>query len=276
MTNKEKLGIIAGEGKFPINIAKEANQKGVEVYVICAKNNAYEKDFTPYAKKTTTIKLGQMSSAIKFFKENGVSKAVMAGRVQHVNIFSVMPDLRTAKVLAKIKDMRAETILGAAVSEFKKEGIEFISSSSFMEKCLAQKGVLTKRAPSQEENGSIELGLKISKTMAGLDVGLTCVLCDRAVLALEAMEGTDNCIKRAGEIYASAPIGKGGSIVVVKVARPKQDDRYDLPVIGKGTIRAMKEAKAQVLAIEAQKTIILDIEEVIALADKYNICITAI
>lgn len=276
MTNKEKLGIIAGEGKFPINIAKEANQKGVEVYVICAKNNAYEKDFAPYAKKTTTIKLGQMSSAIKFFKENGVSKAVMAGRVQHVNIFSVMPDLRTAKVLAKIKDMRAETILGAAVAEFKKEGIAFISSSSFMEKCLAQKGVLTKRAPSQEENGSIELGLKISKTMAGLDVGLTCVLCDRAVLALEAMEGTDNCIKRAGEIYASAPIGKGGSIVVVKVARPKQDDRYDLPVIGKGTIRAMKEAKAQVLAIEAQKTIILDIEEVIALADKYNICITAI
>lgn len=276
MTNKEKLGIIAGEGKFPINIAKEANQKGVEVYVICAKNNAYEKDFAPYAKKTTTIKLGQMSSAIKFFKENGVSKAVMAGRVQHVNIFSVMPDLRTAKVLAKIKDMRAETILGAAVAEFKKEGIEFISSSSFMEKCLAQKGVLTKRAPSQEENDSIELGLKISKTMAGLDVGLTCVLCDRAVLALEAMEGTDNCIKRAGEIYASAPIGKGGSIVVVKVARPRQDDRYDLPVIGKGTIRAMKEAKAQVLVIEAQKTIILDIEEVIALADKYNICITAI
>lgn len=276
MTNKEKLGIIAGEGKFPINIAKEAYQKGVEVYVICAKNNASEKDFTPYAKKTTTIKLGQMSSAIKFFKENAVSKAVMAGRVQHVNIFSVMPDLRTAKVLAKIKDMRAETILGAAVAEFKKEGIEFISSSSFMEKCLAQKGVLTKRAPSQEENGSIELGLKISKTMAGLDVGLTCVLCDRAVLALEAMEGTDNCIKRAGEIYASAPIGKGGSIVVVKVARPKQDDRYDLPVIGKGTIRAMIQAKAQVLAIEAEKTIVLDIEEVIALADKNNICIIAV
>ena len=276
MTNKEKLGIIAGEGKFPVNIAKEASSKGVEVYVICAKNNAFEKDFHPYAKEIVTMTLGQMSGAIKFFKENGVSKAVMAGRVQHVNIFSVMPDLRTAKVLAKIKDMRADTILGAAVAEFKKEGIEFISSSSFMEKCLAQKGVLTKRAPSPEEMSSIELGLKISKTMAGLDVGLTCVLCDRAVLALEAMEGTDNCIKRAGEIYNSAPIGKGGSIVVVKVARPKQDDRYDLPVIGKGTIRAMKEAKAQVLAVEAQKTIILDIEEVVALADKYNICLTAI
>ena len=166
--------------------------------------------------------------------------------------------------------------MGAAVAEFKKEGIEFISSSSFMEKCLAQKGVLTKRAPSQEENDSIELGLKISKPRAGLDVGLTGVLCDRAVLALEAMEGTDNCIKRAGEIYASAPIGKGGSIVVVKVARPKQDDRYDLPVIGKGTIRAMKEAKAQVLAIDAQKSLILDIEEVIALADNFNICLPGI
>lgn len=276
MTNKEKLGIIAGEGKFPINIAKEASLKGVEIYVICAKNNAFEKDFEPYAKLSTTMKLGQMSKAIKFFKDNGVSKAVMAGRVQHVNIFSVMPDLRTAKVLASIKDMRADTILGAAINEFKKDGIEFISSSSFMEKCIAQKGVLTKRTPTEEELKSIDLGFKISKTMADLDVGLTSVICDRAVLALEAMEGTDNCIKRAGEIYASAPVNKDGSIVVVKVARPKQDERYDLPVIGKGTIRAMIQAKAKVLAIEAEKTIVLDIEEVVALADKNGICLTAI
>lgn len=276
MMNKEKLGIIAGEGKFPINIAKEATLKGVEVYVICAKDNAKEEDFKDYAQATTTIKLGQLSNAIKFFKNNAVSKAVMAGRVEHVNVFSVMPDFRTAKVLASLKDRRAETILGAAINEFKKEGIEFISSSSFMENCLVKKGVLTKRTPTEEETKSIELGFKISKAMADLDVGLTSVICDRAVLALEAMEGTDKCIRRAGEIYAAAPVGKGGSIVVVKVARSKQDDRYDLPVIGKGTIRSMIEAKAQVLAIEADKTIVLDTEEVTALADKHNICITAI
>ncbi len=274
--NKEKLGIIAGEGKFPINIAREASLKGVGVCVICTKNNAKEEDFKPYAQATITVKLGQLSNAIKFFKENGVTKAVMAGRVEHVNIFSVMPDLRSAKVLASLKDRRAEAILGAIINEFKKEGIEFISSSSFMENCLVKKGILTKRVPTDEEIKSIELGFKISKAMADLDVGLTSVICDGAVLALEAMEGTDKCIKRAGEIYATAPIGKDGSIVVVKVARPKQDDRYDLPVIGKGTIRSMIEAKAQVLAIEADKTIILDIDEVTALANKNNICITAI
>lgn len=274
--NKEKLGIIAGEGKFPINIAKEACQKGVEVYVICAKNNAYEKDFTPYAAAITTLKLGQMSKGINFFKEHGVKKALMAGRVQHISIFSIMPDLRTAKLLAKIRDMRADTILSTVITEFNKEGIEFISSASYIENSVAKKGVLTKRSPTQEEQESIELGHKIAKTMSGLDVGLTCVVCDRAVLALEAMEGTDNCILRAGEIRSCAPVTKGASIVVVKVARPKQDDRYDLPVIGKGTIKSMIKAKAAVLAIEAEKTIILDIEEVCGLADKNNICIIAV
>lgn len=274
--NKEKLGIIAGEGKFPINIAKEACQKGVEVYVICAKNNAYEKDFTPYAAAITTLKLGQMSKGINFFKEHGVKKALMAGRVQHISIFSIMPDLRTAKLLAKIRDMRADTILSTVITEFNKEGIEFISSASYIENSVAKKGVLTKRSPTQEEQESIELGHKIAKTMSGLDVGLTCVVCDRAVLALEAMEGTDNCILRAGEIRSSAPVSNGASIVVVKVARPKQDDRYDLPVIGKGTIKSMIKAKAAVLAIEADKTIVLDIEEVCGLADKNNICIIAV
>ena len=274
--NKEKLGIIAGEGKFPINIAKEASQKGVEVCVICIKNNAYEKDFTPYASIITTVKLGQMSKGINFFKEHGVKKALMAGRVQHISIFSVMPDLRAAKLLAKLKDMRADTILSTAIAEFNKEGIEFISSASYLEKSVAKKGILTKRQPTQEEQQSIELGYKIAKTMSGLDVGLTCVVCDRAVLALEGMEGTDNCILRAGEIRSSAPVTKNASIVVVKVARPKQDDRYDLPVIGKGTVKAMIKAKAKVLAVEADKTIILDTEEVCALADKNDICIIAV
>ena len=269
-----KLGLIAGEGKFPILIAKEATSKGVEVFVICAKNNAREEDFAPYAKKTITLKLGQLGKALNFFKENSVAKAVMAGRVEHFNIFNLIPDLRTAKVLASLRDMRAKSILEAAINEFKKEGIEFQSSALFLDKFIPQKGVLTKRKPTEEEEKNIELGEKISKTLATLDVGLTSVICDKAVVAVEAMEGTDNCILRAGQIVAKNP-GKNKFSVVVKVARPKQDNRYDLPIIGKGTIKAMIEARANVLAIEAGKTIVLDLDEVCKLADKNNISIVA-
>lgn len=270
-----KLGLIAGEGKFPILIAREAKNKGVQVFVLCAKNNAKEEDFKPYAAKSLTLKIGQLGKALKFLKENGVKQAVMAGRVEHFNIFNLIPDFRTARVLASLKDMRAKSILEAAIKEFKKEGIEFISSSLFLEKFIPPKSVLTKREPTKDEEKNIELGLNISKTLASLDVGLTSVLCDRAVVALEAMEGTDNCILRAGQIVAQNP-SKNKSLVIVKVARPEQDDRYDLPVIGKGTIKAMIEAKAKVLAVEAGKTIILDIEEVCTLADKNYITIVAV
>lgn len=272
----DKLGIIAGEGKFPVLIAKEAARKGIEVYAAVAKGNGCEEDFHGCAQKIISLKVGQLNGAIKFFKENGVKTAVMAGRVKHINIFNVMPDLRAAKVLASIKDMRAKSILQAAIDEFTKEGIKFVSSALFLDNFIAKKGVLTKRAPSEIEKQNIELGLHISRTLASLDVGLTSVICDRAVMAVEGMEGTDECIKRAGNIYASAPLGKKSPITVVKVARPNQDDRYDLPVIGKGTIKAMCEAKAKTLACEAQKTIILDIDEVIAQADKNGISIIAV
>ena len=269
-----KLGIIAGEGKFPILIAKEAQAKGWEVFVICVKNNAKEEDFKPYSVKTTTLKIGQLGAALKFLKENAVEKTVMAGRVEHFNIFNLMPDLRAAKALASLRDMRAKSILEAAINEFKKEGIEFQSTSLFLGKFIPQKGLLTKRKPNEEEEKNIELGQKISKTLAALDVGLTSVICDKAVIAVEGMEGTDNCILRAGQIVAKNP-GKNKFLTVVKVARPEQDDRYDLPIIGKGTIKAMIEARANILAVEAGKTIILDIEEVCALADKNNISIIA-
>ncbi|MDR1124066.1 MAG: UDP-2,3-diacylglucosamine diphosphatase LpxI [Elusimicrobiota bacterium] len=279
MTNNDngRLGIIAGEGKFPVLIAKEAKAKGIAVYVLGVKGNTDMSAFDGLAERSIVLKLGQLGRAIDFMKENGVCRAVMAGRVQHVNIFSVMPDLRAAKTLARAKDMRPKTILSAAIEEFRKEGIEFASSALFLERFLPPKGVLTKRAPTAEEEKSIELGFKISKTLAALDVGLTSVLCDRAAIAVEGMEGTDNCIKRAGELYRSSQNAvKKAPIVVVKVARPGQDDRYDLPVIGKGTVRTMVEAGARALAVEAGKTLILDLEEVIELANKNDIAITAV
>lgn len=274
MTNK--LGIIAGEGKFPVLIAKEAKANGAQVYILGVKDNADMSAYESLAEKSIVLKVGQLGRAIDFLKENGVKEAVMAGRVQHTNIFNVMPDLRAAKVLAKAKDMRAKTILSTVIEEFKKEGIEFVSTVLYLQRFMPQACVLTKRVPTKDERESIELGFKISKTLATLDVGLTSVICDRAALAVEGMEGTDNCIKRAGEIYkTSRDANKKRAIVVVKVARPKQDNRYDLPVIGKGTIKTMIEAGAKALAIEAGKTLVLDLEEVIELANKNNIAIIA-
>lgn len=270
------LGIIAGEGKYPVLTAKGAVKEGWTVVVACAKGNAFEKDFKPYSNNITTLKIGQLSKCIEFFKQNGVTHAIMAGRVKHINIFSVMPDIRAAKVLASLKDKRAESILNAAITEFKKDGIEFLSSFSFLSDCTVKAGVLTKRAPSEEDILNINLGLKIAHTLAAMDVGLTVVLSDKAVLAVEGMEGTDECIKRGGEIYKTAKSTKEHPLIVVKVARPKQDERFDLPVIGKGTVKTMIKAGAKVLAIEADKTLVLDTEEVIKLADENQITITAV
>lgn len=275
MTNKV-LGIIAGEGKYPVLSAKGANEEGWQVVVACVKGNAYESDFKPYSKAVTTLKLGQFTKCVEFLKQNGVTHVIMAGRVKHISIFSLIPDMRMAKVLASLRDKRAESLLGAAISEFKKEGIEVLSSFSFLKNCTVKAGVLTKRAPSEDEKLNIDLGLKVAYTLAELDVGLTVVLSDKAVLAVEGMEGTDECIKRGGEIYKTAKSKEKHSLVIVKVARPKQDDRFDLPVIGKGTIKTMLKAGANILAVEAGKTVVLDVEEVIEIADKNNISIIAI
>ena len=270
------LGIIAGEGKYPVLTAQGAAEEGWTVVVACVKGNAEEKDFKPYSKTITTLKIGQLSKCIEFFKQNGVTHVIMAGRVKHINIFSLIPDMRMAKVLATLRDKRAESLLNAAISEFKKDGIEFLSSFSFLKNCTVKAGILTARIPNEEEKLNIDLGLKVAHTLADLDVGLTVVLSDKAVLAVEGMEGTDECIKRGGEIYKSAKSKEKYPLIIVKVARPKQDDRFDLPVVGKGTIKTMVKAGADILAVEAGKTIILDVEEVISLADKNNISIIAL
>ena len=275
MTNKI-LGIIAGEGKYPVLSAKGATKEGWQVAVACVKDNANESDFKPYAKAITTLKIGQFTKCVEFFKQHGVTHVIMAGRVKHINIFSLIPDMRMAKVLATLRDKRAESLLNAAITEFKKDGLEVLSSFSFLKNCTVKAGILTERKPSEEEKLNIDLGLKVAHTLANLDVGLTVVLSDKAVLAVEGMEGTDECIKRGGEIYKTAGSKEKHSLVIVKVARPKQDDRFDLPVIGKGTIKTMIKAGADVLAVEAGKTVILDVEEVIEIANKNNIALIAL
>lgn len=271
MTNK--IGIIAGEGKMPVYIAQKAKSKGVAVYVACIKGNALPSDFEPYAQSVVEFKMGQMSKGISFFKENNVEKVLMAGRVKHTAIFSnIMPDLRGAKMLASLKNMKTQTILGAVINEFEKDGIEFVSSAYMLEDYMPAAGTLTKKEPSKEEQETIAFGIQASKALASLDIGLTVVVADRAVVALEGMEGTDACILRAGELYKKSNKTKK-SLIVVKSARPKQDMRFDLPIIGKGTVESCISAGVKVLAIEGEKTLVLDMEDVIKMADSADISI---
>lgn len=276
MTTNETLGIIAGEGKMPIYIAREAAQKGIRVVVAALKGNAREEDFRDVAAVSCTLRLGKLGAGIDFFKKHGVQKILMAGRVQHTSIFSnLMPDLRGAKFLASLKSMKPNYLLSRIIEEFQKEGLEFVSSASYLERFMPPKGVLTKRIPTAEEQQAVAFGYKTAKTIAGLDIGLTCVVSQGAVIAVEGMEGTDACIRRAGELYQKSA-EKKNVVAVVKVARPNQDNRFDLPVIGKGTLHALKDAGLTLLAFEAEKTLVLDLEEVVKLADENNICLTAI
>ena len=275
MTN-EKLGIIAGEGKMPVYIARQAAQKGVQVVVAGLKGNAREEDFHAVGAVYKDFRLGQMGAGLKFFKQHGVTRVLMAGRVQHTSIFSnLMPDLRGAKFLASLKSMQTKHILSRVIEEFKKENMDFVSSALYLEHFMPPTGTLTRRLPTPEEQKIIPYGFKIAKAIAQLDIGLTCVVSQNAVIAVEGMEGTDACIRRAGELYQKSA-EKVNCIAVVKVARPNQDDRFDLPVVGKGTIQAMKDAGFKLLAFEAQKTLVLDLEEVVEMADKNGICLTAV
>lgn len=271
-----KIGLIAGEGKMPVYIAQKATAQGYEVYVAGAKGNAKEEDFKNCARVFQSFRLGQLGAGIRFFQEHGVTRVIMAGRVQHTSIFSnLMPDLRGAKFLASLKNMQTKNILSRVMDEFKKDGIEFEHSALFLEDFMPQKGLLSARKLTEEEEKTVSFGYKIAKAIAALDIGLTCVVSQNAVIAVEGMEGTDRCILRAGELYKNSA-EKKSAVAVVKVARPDQDSRFDLPVIGKGTVESLHRAGFEVLAFEAGKTLVLDLEEVIRLADKYHISLLAV
>ena len=260
---------------MPVYIAQKATAKGYDVFVAGIKGNTFAQDY-PAVTLFQTFRLGQMGGAIRFFKENGVTRVIMAGRVQHTSIFSnIMPDLRGARFLATLKTMQPKNILSRVIDEFKKDGIEFASSASFLEDFLPPKGVLSVRKPTEEEKKVIDFGFQTAKQIASMDIGLTCVVSQQAVIAVEGMEGTDRCILRAGELVREGA-EKKTTVAVVKVARPNQDNRYDLPVIGKGTLESMIKAGFSVLAFEAEKTLVMDLEEVIELADKHKICLCAI
>lgn len=237
--------------------------------VVAAIKEETDKSIEQIAEKVVWVGIGQLGKMISFFKAEGVGQAIMAGQVKHVQIFSgALPDVRMLKMLWNLPQRNTDALIGGIAAELAKDRIELIDSTYFIQDNLANTGVLSKRKPDETENGNIEYGLKVAGEIARLDLGQTIVVRAKACVAIEAMEGTDATIKRAGELAK-------GKLTVVKVAKPNQDMRFDVPVVGVPTIQKMIEAGATCLSITPDKTLIFDKEEMIKLADANKICVIA-
>ncbi len=261
-----KYGLIAGNGQFPFLVAEGARRNGASLAVVAIKEET-DRRIDSVADKVTWVGVGQLGKMISFFKKEGVTKAIMAGQVKHVQIFSgALPDVRMIKMLWNLPRRNTDSLIGGVAAELAKEGIELIDSTHFIQDHLAPLGTLTRRQPTENERANIDYGLHIAAEIARLDLGQTIVVRARACVAIEAMEGTDATIIRAGELA-------NGKLTVVKVAKPDQDMRFDVPVVGVPTIETMLRAGATCLSITAGKTLIFDRAEMIRLAEKNGICV---
>ena len=282
-----KLGLIAGNGRFPFLLLDAARAEGLTVVVAAIREETDpEIDRRATADDRITVQwlsLGELSRLIETFHKEGVTRAVMAGQVKHKQIFSsIRPDWRLAKLLLNLRTRNTDMLLGAVAKVLADEGIELINSTQFLEPLLAQEGVLTARAPSDEERKDIEYGLGVARAVAGFDIGQTVVVGAQACVAVEAMEGTDAAIERAGQLMRSleeddpSPASTlSRRLTVVKVAKPKQDMRFDVPVIGVRTIETMVEAGASCLSVEAGRTLLLERESLLNRANQAGIAIVA-
>ncbi len=261
-----KYGLIAGNGQFPFLVVNGAKAAGAELAVVAIKEET-DPAIERSAEVVQWVGIGQLGKMIDFFKKHSVEKAMMAGQVKHVQIFSgALPDLRMIKMLWNLPRRNTDSLIGGVADEMAKEGIELIDSTYFIKDHLAPRGVMTKRAPNETEAGNIEYGLHIASEIARLDLGQTIVVRAKACVAIEAMEGTDLTILRAGELAK-------GKLTVVKVAKPDQDMRFDVPVIGVPTIENMIKAGATCLSVTADKTLVFEREKMLALADKHKIAV---
>ncbi|HEY8461868.1 MAG TPA: UDP-2,3-diacylglucosamine diphosphatase LpxI [Blastocatellia bacterium] len=265
-----KFGLIAGNGRFPFLVLEGARAEGVEMAVAAIKEET-DPAIENFARTVEWISVGHLGKLIKFFKREGVTRAIMAGQVKHVQIFKLnaLPDLRMARMLARLKRRNTDALIGAVASELQSEGVELIDSTTFLQPLIAREGLLTKRAPNKSETADIEYGLQVAVELARLDLGQTIVVKNQAVVALEAMEGTDAAIRRASELVRGRPL------TVVKVAKPNQDMRFDVPVIGLTTIETLRACNVTAMSITAGKTLIFDRDETLAAADRNRIAIVA-
>jgi DUF1009 family protein len=275
--------LIAGNGRFPFLLLDAARAHGLSVVVAAIKEEA-DAEMNARAAADDGVRvhwlsLGELSRLIETFQAEGVTRAVMAGQVKHTQIFSsIRPDWRLAKLLVNLRTRNTDMLLGAVAKVLADEGIELVSSTQYLEPLLAKPGVLTRRAPTDEERKDIEYGRTVARAIAGYDLGQTVVIAAQACVAVEAMEGTDATIERAGALMrrlVDPASTLSRSLTVVKVAKPNQDMRFDVPVIGVATVGTMKLAGATCLAVEAGRTLLFDSEAILRAADEAGIAIVA-
>jgi DUF1009 family protein len=283
VTTERKLGLIAGNGRFPFLLLDAARAEGLSV-VVAAIQEETDREMDARAAADPGISvhwmsLGELSRLIETFQAEGVTRAVMAGQVKHTQIFSsIRPDWRLAKLLLNLRRRNTDMLLGAVAKVLADEGIELISSTHCLEPLLAKPGVLTQRAPTEDEMKDIAYGRTVARGLAGYDLGQTVVIAAQACVAVEAMEGTDATIERAGGLFRALgdPASTlSRSLTVVKMAKPNQDMRFDVPVIGVATIETMARAGATCLAVEAGRTLLFDAAAIVAAADHAGIAVVA-
>ncbi len=279
MAVKHKLGLIAGNGRFPLLVLDAARAQGFDVVVAAIKEETFPEIESHGAAAVYWLSLGELSKLIDTFKREGVRRAIMAGQVKHKQIFSnIKPDWRLAKLLLSLGARNTDALLGALAKVLADEGIILENSTSFLEPLLARPGVLTERAPTEQEKKNIGYGRAVARHLAQYDIGQTVVVAESACVAVEAMEGTDATIERAGQIMASlggTPSTLSRALTVVKIAKPGQDMRFDVPVIGVKTIEIMRNAGASCLALDAGKCLLLDGNGIVEAANSAQICLVA-
>ena len=265
-----RLGLIAGNGRFPFLVLEAARGAGHDVTVIALKDETFpdlaDVAAQPPASPFHWIALGQLGALIRVLKDAGVTEAVMAGQVKHTKIFDVRPDMTLLGVLMRLKAKNTDAVIAGIADKLRDEGIELRDSTAFLAPLLAREGVLTKRAPTEDERTNLDFGARIADAIAGMDIGQTIAVKSAAVVAVEAMEGTDAMITRAGQLA-------GAGVCVIKVANPNQDMRFDVPVVGVSTIHAMKAAGATTISVDAGKTLMIDGDAIIRAADDAGIVI---
>jgi DUF1009 family protein len=263
----ENWALIAGNGRFPFLVLEGARSQGIQMVVIAIKEEAFP-ELELVAPRLHWVSLGDLGGTIDLLKKERVSHAVMAGQVKHNKIFSsIKPDWKMAKLLMSLATKNTDSLLGAVAGVLEEEGVQLVDSTTFLQPLLPAAGVLTHRAPDAGEAADIEYGRMIARQIAGLDLGQTVVIRERACVAIEAMEGTDETIERA------ARLAGGQRLVVVKVSKPKQDMRFDVPVVGLPTIEVMKRANATALAIDAGRTLLMDREPMLDAGNAAGIAI---
>ncbi len=266
----EKYGLIAGNGQFPFLILESARRQKIEFVVAAIREETFP-EIEACGFPVEWMGLGQLGKLITFFRQSGVRKAVMAGQVKHIQIFgSSMPDLTMIRMLAGLKQKNTDTIIGGVAHALEESGITLVDSTAFLKPHMAPEGDLTKRGLDARERADLDYGRPIAQAIAEMDVGQAIVVRDKAVVAVEAMEGTDATVRRAAELVQRK------NLTVIKVSKPKQDMRFDVPVVGVTTIRTMIECGATALVLDAHRTLLLDKEKLVELADEHNIAVVGL